>query len=149
MSRGYSAVGLFHPKFKVNVGTALRVCGNYQCAFLATEGQRFRGKSFHGDTMKQSRHLPFFQVDNLHAIIPHSCVPVAVEIQEGAQSLINYSHPERAFYIFGPEDGSLGKAVYSYCRDIIYVPTVECMNLAVTIAVVLYDRLLKGAKKCQ
>ena len=49
--------------------------------------------------------------------------------------------------IFGPEDGSLGESVFSYCRDIIYVPTNFCMNLAATVNVVLYDRLLKQIKK--
>ena len=62
---------------------------------------------------------------------------------EGATSLVDYIHPERAFYIFGAEDATLGERVLSRCRDVIYVPTSGCMNLAATVNVVLYDRMAK------
>jgi tRNA(Leu) C34 or U34 (ribose-2'-O)-methylase TrmL len=79
-------------------------------------------------------------------VIPYDCVPVAVDLVDGAHSLPNYRHPERAFYVFGPEDGTLGKAVIDRCRDKIMVPTRFCMNLAATVNVILYDRLAKGAR---
>jgi tRNA(Leu) C34 or U34 (ribose-2'-O)-methylase TrmL len=62
----------------------------------------------------------------------------------GAKSLVDYKHPPRAFYIFGPEDNSLKKQITNFCRDTIYVPTNGCMNLAATVNVILYDRLAKG-----
>ena len=37
-------------------------------------------------------------------------VPVAVELRRNAESLIDFVHPEHALYVFGPEDGSLGRA---------------------------------------
>jgi hypothetical protein len=37
-------------------------------------------------------------------------VPVAVEMRRNAESLIDFVHPEYALYVFGPEDGSLGRA---------------------------------------
>ena len=58
--------------------------------------------------------------------------------------LHTFKHPQRAFYIFGPEDGSLRANVTDWCEDIIYIPTHGCMNLAATVNVVLYDRLAKG-----
>lgn len=33
------------------------------------------------------------------------------------------------------------------CRDIIYVPTNGCMNLAATVNVILYDRMAKERAK--
>jgi tRNA(Leu) C34 or U34 (ribose-2'-O)-methylase TrmL len=57
--------------------------------------------------------------------------------------LPGYKHPERALYIFGPEDGTLGHDVLDWCRDVVYVPTNGCMNLAATVNVVLYDRMTK------
>jgi hypothetical protein len=73
-------------------------------------------------------------------------VPVAIELIEGAIALPEYRHPRRAFYIFGSEDGSLKKtqAIRSWCKDIVYIPTTGCMNLAATVNVVLYDRLCKS-----
>jgi hypothetical protein len=43
-------------------------------------------------------------------------VPVAVELRRNAESLIDFEHPERALYVFGPEDGSLDRAVLAQCR---------------------------------
>ena len=72
---------------------------------------------------------------------------VAIELVEGAKELPSYAHPLRAFYIFGPEDGTLGKSVLSWCRDVVMVPTAHCMNLAATVNVVLYDRMAKEAAR--
>lgn len=140
--RGYAAIGLFQPKSAVNVGSAMRAAGCYGAAMVATTGRRF-GRS-PTDTMKTYRHLPLIQCDDLHGVIPFDCVPVAVDLVEGAQTLDEYEHPERAFYVFGPEDGTLGERLLSWCRDVVYVPTNGCMNLAATVNVVLYDRMVKA-----
>ena len=95
------------------------------------------------DTQKAYKHTPLLRAETLFDVVPHDCVPVAVDLVDDADSLVEYSHPERAFYIFGPEDGTLGKEVTSKCRDVIYVPTRFGMNLAATVNAVLYDRLAK------
>ena len=87
--------------------------------------------------------MPVLRTEDLHDAIPYDTVPVAVDLIDGATSLKNYVHPERAFYIFGAEDATLGKRVLSWCRDTVYVPTNYCMNLAATVNVVLYDRQSK------
>ncbi|MBD3350804.1 MAG: hypothetical protein GF364_04880, partial [Candidatus Lokiarchaeota archaeon] len=94
-------------------------------------------------TMKHYRHLPLLQVDNLKDVIPYDCVPVAVELIRTARPLMTYTHPERAFYVFGAEDATLGNRVLSWCRDVVYIPTNGCLNLAACVNVVLYDRLYK------
>lgn len=148
--RGYVGVGLDHPKSGVNVGGALRACGIYGASFVVASGDRWNAEaSFHKvDTMKSYRHMPYFHgVQDVMDMIPFDCVPVAVDIIEGAQELQNYVHPERAFYIFGAEDATLGARVTDRCRDTIYIPTNGCMNLAATVNVVLYDRLAKQLMK--
>jgi tRNA(Leu) C34 or U34 (ribose-2'-O)-methylase TrmL len=139
--RGYACIGLDNPKAAVNVGSALRAAGCYGAAMVAMTGNR-SGKT-PTDTMKQYRHRPLLRVENLKDVIPYDCVPVAVDLIEGAIPLPEYEHPERAFYIFGAEDATLGERVTSWCRDTIYIPTNGCMNLAATVNVVLYDRLVK------
>lgn len=143
--RGYAAIGLHMPKTASNVGSVLRAAHCYGAAMVAQTGNRYRYAST--DTSKAYRHLPLLKVDDLHSVIPHDCVPVAVDLLPNAQSIVDYKHPERAFYIFGPEDGTLGQAITGYCRDIIFVPTAFCMNLAVTVNVVLYDRFAKECLK--
>lgn len=139
--RGYACVGLDNPKTSVNVGSALRACGVYGATFLAVSGHRYHKAPT--DTMRHHRHLPLITVNDLRDVIPYDCVPVAVELKKWADSLPHYKHPERAFYIFGAEDATLGDRVLSYCRDVIYIPTNGCMNLAATVNVVLYDRMAK------
>lgn len=141
MMRGYAAIGLDNPKDSYNIGSALRACGVYGAAFLAASGKRI-GSGL-TDTMKHYRHLPYFRVDDLQSIIPYDCVPIAVDILPGAIPLPEYKHPERAFYIFGAEDATLGERVTSWCRDTVYIPTDGCMNLAATVNVILYDRMMK------
>jgi tRNA(Leu) C34 or U34 (ribose-2'-O)-methylase TrmL len=38
----------------------------------------------------------------------------------------------------------LGERVLSWCRDVVYIPTNGCLNLAACVNVVLYDRQSKS-----
>lgn len=144
--RGYSIIGLFNPKTDANVGSVLRAVGCYGSKAVFIAGKRNKYRKAGTDTQKQYKHTPLILVDDLHSVIPYECVPVAVDLLEDAKSLVEYQHPERAFYIFGPEDGTLGIQITSWCKDKIYVPTKYCMNLAATVNVILYDRMAKGLK---
>jgi tRNA(Leu) C34 or U34 (ribose-2'-O)-methylase TrmL len=142
--RGFCAVGLVNPKTGPNIGGVMRAVGIYGAALLVIEGDRV--KRIPTDTMKAYRHTPVLNA-SLRDAIPFDCVPVGVDLVPRARSLIDYKHPERAFYIFGPEDSTLGAKHLDWCRDVIYVPTNGCMNLAATVNVVLYDRLAKSESK--
>lgn len=143
-SRGFAAIGLHQPKTPANVGSVLRAADCYGASMVVASGRRYHGSGT--DTQKAYRRLPLLQCGDLHQVIPLDCVPVAVDLIEGAMPLHTYVHPERAFYIFGPEDGTLGKQITSWCRDVIYIPTNYCMNLAATVNVVLYDRAAKALR---
>jgi tRNA(Leu) C34 or U34 (ribose-2'-O)-methylase TrmL len=142
--RGYSVIALDNPKCLANLGGAMRAAQCYGASLILIGGARMkRIGNLATDTMKAYRHIPTLMVDDVMEHIPHDCVPVAIELVVGAKSLIEYRHPQRAFYVFGPEDGTLGARVIDRCRDKIMVPTVGCMNLAATVNVVLYDRSAK------
>jgi tRNA(Leu) C34 or U34 (ribose-2'-O)-methylase TrmL len=70
-------------------------------------------------------------------------IPVAIEIG-GSQNLAYFQHPRKAFYIFGPEDGSLPPQILRKCHHHVMIPTLHCLNLAVTVSTVLYDRYAKA-----
>jgi tRNA(Leu) C34 or U34 (ribose-2'-O)-methylase TrmL len=145
MKNSFTCIGLYNPKSPENVGSVMRAAGCYGVNSVFYTGKRYdRAKPFYTDTKKIYQALPLIGGDELEDIIPLGCVPVAVELIAGAKPLINYKHPARAFYIFGPEDGSLKKEITDFCEDIVYIPTKGCMNLAATVNVVLYDRLAKG-----
>ena len=144
MSRGYSIIALDNPKNTDNIGGCIRAAQIYGAAQVVMSGTRYHRQGT--DAMKGYRHLPVVCVEDILTVIPYDCVPVAVEITEGAKSLCDYQHPERAFYIFGAEDATLGKRITEKCRDIIYIPTQGPMNLAACVNVILYDRMAKARK---
>jgi tRNA(Leu) C34 or U34 (ribose-2'-O)-methylase TrmL len=144
MSRGYAVVALDNPKNLANLGGAMRAAQCYGASLILIGGVRLaRLGKLATDTMRAYRHIPTMMVDDVMAHIPHDCIPIAVDLVEGARQLPSYTHPERAFYVFGPEDGTLGKRVVDHCRDKVMVPTNGCMNLAACVNVILYDRLAK------
>lgn len=141
--RGYACVGLDNPKTPANVGSVLRAAHVYGAGLVVVSGRRFHKSCT--DTTKAWRHMPLLEAEDVFDAIPYDCVPVAVDLVEGATPLPRYRHPERAFYIFGAEDATLGKRILDRCRDKIVVPTKFCMNLAATVNVILYDRMAKAA----
>lgn len=144
--RGYFGVGLCMPRDPANVGCAMRACGCFGAAFLAYSGKRY--KKHAADTQQAHRHMPMFHYgdapEDILKLVPYDCVPVAVELVPGATALQDYQHPERAFYVFGPEDGSLSGAVMDQCRDRVVIPSAFCVNLGAAVNIVLYDRKAKN-----
>ena len=144
-SKSYACIGLLNPKSPENVGSVMRAAGCYSVNSVFYTGSRYdAAKPYYTDTQNSYESLPLIAVDDLERIIPYGCVPVAVDLIDGAKPLPSYKHPPRAFYIFGPEDGTLSKKITRYCSDTIYIPTQGCMNLAASVNVVLYDRLAKS-----
>lgn len=146
MTRGYSAIGLVRPKERGNVGGVMRAAHCFGAAMVAVEGQRGRVTSAE-DTTKAWRHLPVLRGDDLFAFCPVDATPIAVELDDSAVSLVEFTHPERAFYIFGPEDGSLGQEHLFRCAVCLVIPTAFCLNLAAAVNVVLYDRAAKDGRR--
>lgn len=151
MNRGYSIVALDNIKSSVNAASASRAVGCYGANALVLSGPRIRHVSPDActDPAKMHRHTPVFRVDDVFDALPYNCIPVAVELVEDARCIYNFVHPERAFYIFGAEDQTLGSRVLDRCKHIIYIPTHFCMNLAATVNVVLYDRVMKSASRSE
>ena len=139
------SVGLVNPKNPVNVASILRAAGCYGVASVFYTGQRYRlAKDFNADTKAFHKVIPTIGVDSLREVVPEGASVVAVELVEGATPLPIFEHPENAFYILGPEDGSISSDILSWCDHVVYVPTYSCMNLAATANVLLYDRLSKS-----
>jgi tRNA(Leu) C34 or U34 (ribose-2'-O)-methylase TrmL len=144
--RGFAAIGLHRPKDPANVGGVLRAAMCYRAASVAISGERIDARHIRNatNTIAAQRHIPILRGE-LRDLIPYGAIPVAVELVEDAEPLPSFVHPASAFYVFGPEDGTLGKAILDWCPKRVMVPTRLCMNLAATVNVVLYDRLAKRA----
>lgn len=140
-----SWIALANPKSPENVGQVMRAAGCFGVAGVFYCGQRYhRARQFITDTRDMHEQIPLHWCEDLHLMLPADAVPVAVELVEGATTLAAFVHPPRAFYLFGPEDGSLTQTQINQCREVVYIPTQGCLNLSASVNVVLYDRLAKS-----
>ena len=140
--RGYAAIALCKPKTEANVGSVLRAAHCFRASLVVSDGNRVRPTGC-TNTPQAHRHIPYIRIESVMDACPYDCVPVAVKLEPGATPIQNFTHPERAFYVFGPEDGSIPKEVSKRCKHHVYVPTRDCMNLAATANVILFDRMMK------
>lgn len=118
--RGFAAIGLHQPKNHLNIGEVMRAAGCYDVGLVAICGRRFGRSST--DTQDAWRHLPVLQTENLLNVTPFGAVPIAVEFIPSATPLQDFVHPERAYYLLGPEDGSLPSALVERCAHVVYIP---------------------------
>jgi len=138
-------IGLSNPKTPTNVGVVMRAVSCFQANAVFYTGDRYdRAARFHTDTQDSASSTPLYEVSNLLDSVPDDTKIVCVELVEGAVPLPEYQHPDKAFYIFGPEDGTLSQEMIDRADSVVYIPTVGCLNVAMAVNIVLYDRLAKS-----
>jgi tRNA(Leu) C34 or U34 (ribose-2'-O)-methylase TrmL len=148
MHKKSAHIGLVNPKSPANVGMVMRAAGCYEATTVFYSGVRFeRAQKFATDTKNAGRKIALVGVENLLDDIPDNSTLVAIELIEGATPLMDFVHPDNAYYVFGPEDGSIKKELLDHCQHVVYIPTIGCMNLAATVHVVLYDRMAKSGRE--
>lgn len=145
--RGFSCLGLYRPKRAENVGAVLRAAHCYRVSQVNIAGGRSDYLRHATNTPMAHRHTPVFLVDDLLSYVPFGTQIVAVDLIPGAVPLPTFIHPDRAMYLFGPEDGTLDQRITDRAQHVVYVPTRDCMNLAASVNVVLYDRLAKRGRQ--
>lgn len=145
-----TAVILMDPKFAVNVGDARRACACYGVEQLVVTGRRAARQLASGErTPRPIRMKAYagavltFEDRPFDALAGHTFV--GVEVRENAEALPAFEHPERAAYVFGPEDGSLSRCTLMQCQRFVTIPTLHCLNLAMAVGTVLYDRAAKAS----
>jgi tRNA(Leu) C34 or U34 (ribose-2'-O)-methylase TrmL len=147
-----AAVLLVEPKYPRNLAGIVRTCASYGVPDLTYTGERMRRSISELDRLpREERMKGYSSVRWGHMDAPFThyvglgYVPVAVEVRENSEMLQNFVHPEDALYVFGPEDGGLGHVSLRHCHRFVAVPTLHCLNLGITVATVLYDRMAKLA----
>jgi tRNA(Leu) C34 or U34 (ribose-2'-O)-methylase TrmL len=155
-NRQHVTIALTNPKSPTNVGAVMRAAGCYKADQVLYTGRRYeQAAKYNKDTLKTDTKnaqgkIPLLAVDDFISIkgllenIPSTTKIICVDLVEGATPLPHFIHPQDAVYIFGPEDGTIKQQVIDYADDVVYIPTVGCMNLAASVNVLLYDRLAKS-----
>lgn len=146
--RGYFGIGIDRCKTPANIGSLLRSAHAFDADFAFTVGKRGCGsyRRQATDTTNASGHLPFVEyadIDVFMAARPRGCQLVAVEV-DGDRLLGEFKHPERAVYVLGPEDGNVHKDLRALAQHTVRIPTTHCLNVAVTAAIVMHDRVAKS-----
>lgn len=150
MTRGFFAVGVYHPKTEVNIGTLMRTAYLYDAAFVFTVGRRYRPQA--SDTPNATRHIPLFHfstVDDLIDHLPESTPLIGVELDPRATPLHEYTHPIRGAYLLGAEDHGLPQHVIDRCHDLVVLDSIQpqSMNVSVAGSLVIYDRHIQALTK--
>jgi tRNA(Leu) C34 or U34 (ribose-2'-O)-methylase TrmL len=146
------AIVLMDPKYPHNVGAVLRAASCYGAGEVCFNGSRVADKIKEvGRIPREERMKGYKDVALLHRCAPldhyPNHIPVAVELRENAENLFDFEHPENPVYVFGPEDGSLGRSVLSRCHRFLVIPTRFCLNLSAAVYTILYDRAYKIHQK--
>ena len=145
MSDQKIVIALSNPKSATNVGAIMRAAGCFSVDSVIYTGSRYdRSVKLNTDTKKISSQIPLTPVETLLTSKTDDFKVVCVDLVEGATPLPAFSHPDKALYIFGPEDGTIKQNVIDQADYVVYIPTTGCLNLAASVNVVLYDRHAKS-----
>ena len=148
MKRGYFGIGVFHTKTESNIGTLMRSALCFGADFVFTVGRRYQEQA--SDTTSTKRHVPLYHyrdVESLVANLPIGCPLIGVELAEDSLPLGEFDHPERAAYLLGAEDHGLTVAAMRRCHRIVEVKGAsQCLNVAVTGSIVMWDRIRRGTR---
>lgn len=139
--RDYFGIGIEQSKFEVNLGTLWRSAFNMGASFIFTIGKRYELQRT--DTTQSWRHVPLYNFRDLQDFrehLPYQCPVIGIELTEHARSLESFTHPPRAAYLLGPEDGSLSPAAVKACHYVVKIESKYCFNVAVAGSIVMYDR---------
>ena len=99
------------------------------------------------ERMKGYKDVDLIQYDKPFERFPDDVIPVAIEVRDTSENLFEFVHPEKAVYVFGPEDGSISPVQLRHCHRFVIIPAKHCLNLAMAVNTVLYDRMIKNYLK--
>jgi len=146
MSSKSITICLTNPKSPTNVGGVLRAAGCFGATNILYTGNRYNiAKKHSTDTQNVAEQINLRYVDCFIEQKPADTPLICVDLVEGATPLPEFNHPENAFYVFGPKDGSIKQDIIDVADHVVYMPTTGSLNLAASVNVLLYDRSAKDA----
>jgi tRNA G18 (ribose-2'-O)-methylase SpoU len=143
--KGFFAIGVYHPKNELNIGTLWRTAHVFGAAFIYTIGARYRKQS--SDTMKTPNALPLFHfvdIADLREHLPSACPLVGLELTDAATPAHRHWHLERSCYLLGAEDHGLPPSILAQCHAVLKLPGSRSLNVSVAGSLVVYDRWLQA-----
>lgn len=147
--RGFFEIGIMQGRNSDNLGTLWRSANIMGASGIFTIGARYP-KKHQTDTMNTPKHVPlreFNEYDEFTKSIPRGTEVIAIELDDRAENLTTFKHPERAVYLLGSEDKGLPEDVMNKCDRVLKIPfNKNSFNVAVSGSIIIYDRFLKAHK---
>jgi len=126
----------------MNAGNLFRTAHAFGASFLFTVNADYSVNKAKSDTSVAPLNVPWYDFSSAEDLkLPGGCALVGVEFLEDAVELPVFRHPTNAAYILGPEMGNLSPEILERCQHVVKIPTIFCLNVATTGAIILYDRL--------
>lgn len=98
--------------------------------------------------MNTPKHIPLREYNDFETFIktiPRDTDIIGIELDDNADDIITFEHPQRAIYILGAEDNGIPQDCLRQCDKIIKIPfDKNSFNVAVSGSIVIYDRILKA-----
>jgi tRNA G18 (ribose-2'-O)-methylase SpoU len=141
---GFFAIGVYKHKTEHNIGTLWRSAYILGASYIFTVAKKYKKQT--SDVLKTWSRIPLFQYNDFDALlenIPYDCRLVGIEIDDKAELLYDFKHPQRAIYLLGSEDCGLPQEVRDKCHFLIKLPGNSSLNVGVTGGIVLHDRISK------
>lgn len=146
-SGGYFGIGIYYPKRDFNVGTLWRTALNLGANFVFTIGKKYKTQS--SDVFRTYAHIPFYHYDSMDDFsnnIPRDCRVIGLEQNENSINIQSFIHPKRAIYLLGAEDLGLQEGILKHCHQLVEIPSNGSFNVAVSGAIIMYDRFIKSTQ---
>ena len=140
-------IALINPRDPWNLANIIRVVSNFEYDDkIIYTGNNINNELDIMDKLPRpmrSKHYKNVIIEHVDKIIPiDNYTPVCIEI-DGSIDLQNFTHPKKAIYIFGPENGCVPSHIKRFCHYVVKIQTNGCLNLSHAVTCVLYDRSIK------
>ena len=143
------AIGIENYQKDVNVGSLLRSAYCFGASMVFTIGRRYKHQS--PDTTKTSRHIPLMCFESWDDYLKNPVrqwMHIAIENVNNAGLIRSFVHPKSAVYVLGSEGNGLSGRALDICKYVVEIPTAQCLNVATTGAIIMFDRNNKMSEKC-
>ena len=140
-SKGYFGIGIDHPTTAHNMGTLWRSAAILGASFIFTIGKRYAKQAC--DTHNAVKAIPYFHYDTFEAFyenLPKGARLVGVELDDAAEDLETFHHPQRCVYLLGAEDHGMTKKAMEKCHHLVKFKSEKSLNVSVAGSIILYDR---------
>ncbi|WP_396152201.1 RNA methyltransferase [Flavobacterium sp.] len=137
----FFGIGIQNGKTPENLGMLWRSAQNFGASFIFTIGKRYAKQAC--DTHNAVKAIPYFHYDTFEAFyenLPKGARIVGVELDDAAEDLETFHHPQRCVYLLGAEDHGMTKKAMEKCHHLVKFKSEKSLNVSVAGSIILYDR---------